>query len=116
MQALSTLLGAVLIYAITIGGTILASVIVRGYTLSVLWGWFVVPLFGLPALNIPLAFGLVLVATTLHPVANSQPKFKQSLLEPEDGWDRFGRVVGLTFWPLAALPFGWIILRVLGWQ
>ena len=32
-----------------------------GYTLSVLWGWFVVPVFGAPLLSVAQAYGLALV-------------------------------------------------------
>ena len=35
----------------------------RGYVLSVLWAWFIVPLFGLPALSIPLAIGLMVIVS-----------------------------------------------------
>lgn len=35
----------------------------RGYTVSVLWGWFVAPLFHLPTLTIASAYGLALVYT-----------------------------------------------------
>lgn len=51
-------------------GTILSllltplGVLVNGFTLSVLWGWFVVPLGG-PDIGIAEAFGLSLVATLL---------------------------------------------------
>lgn len=37
-----------------------------GLTLSVLWGWFAVPLFGLPALTIWQAYGLALICFTLR--------------------------------------------------
>lgn len=37
-----------------------------GYTLSVLWGWFVVPAFGLPALSVAQAYGLTLVVRAAH--------------------------------------------------
>ena len=33
----------------------------RGYTISVLWGWFVAPLFHLPTLTIASSYGLALV-------------------------------------------------------
>lgn len=33
----------------------------RGYVLSILWLWFVVPLFGLPPLGVVTAIGLCLV-------------------------------------------------------
>lgn len=44
---------------------LVASVTFSGYTLSVLWGWFIVPMFGLPALAIPAALGVMLIATYL---------------------------------------------------
>lgn len=37
-----------------------------GFLLSVLWGWFVSPLFGLPVLGIAQAYGLALVARALR--------------------------------------------------
>lgn len=37
-----------------------------GLALSVLWGWFVVPAFGLPSLNLAMAYGLVLVALAMQ--------------------------------------------------
>lgn len=43
----------------------LLMMIVDAYALTVLWGWFVVPLFQLPALTMPLAMGLRLVAGML---------------------------------------------------
>lgn len=36
--------------------------IMRGFVLSVLWGWFIVPVFGLPSLHISPAIGISLVA------------------------------------------------------
>lgn len=32
-----------------------------GFTLSALWGWFIVPIFGLPALSVAQAYGVTLV-------------------------------------------------------
>lgn len=37
----------------------------NGYAISVLWGWFITPVFGLPILNIPQAIGLGLIITFL---------------------------------------------------
>lgn len=37
-----------------------------GYTLSVLWGWFVVPMFGLPQLSIAAAYGIILIARAVQ--------------------------------------------------
>lgn len=36
-------------------------IIVSGIVITVLWSWFVTPLFGLPALSIPYAIGLSLI-------------------------------------------------------
>ena len=37
------------------------SVIVRGYTISILWSWFIVPVFNAPGLGIMQAVGVSLV-------------------------------------------------------
>lgn len=41
------------------------SIILSGWTLSVLWGWFIVSKFGLPRLSIFEAFGISLLITFL---------------------------------------------------
>lgn len=41
---------------------VVASSIWSGYVLSILWGWFIVPTFGLPMLSIPAAIGVALIA------------------------------------------------------
>lgn len=35
----------------------------HGITISVLWGWFAVPIFGLPQINIPSSIGLAILAS-----------------------------------------------------
>lgn len=49
-----------------------------GLALSVLWGWFAVPLFGLPALTIWQAYGLVLLVRTVQSWSQSKKDEKQS--------------------------------------
>ena len=39
--------------------------IMNGYVVSVLWGWFIVPTFDAPTLNIPSAIGIALVVRVL---------------------------------------------------
>lgn len=34
----------------------------KGWAMSVVWGWFIVPTFGLPALSIPQAIGISIFA------------------------------------------------------
>lgn len=45
----------------------------EGWALSVLWGWFVVPVFGLPHLRIPVAIGIaLLVGMVTHRVRKEE--------------------------------------------
>jgi len=37
----------------------------RGFVLSVLWGWFIVPFFGLSPISVPLGAGLSLMIAVL---------------------------------------------------
>lgn len=48
-------------------GFIVAAIAWNGFVLKVLWGWFMVPTFGLPTLNIPQALGIAIVAQTFMP-------------------------------------------------
>lgn len=53
----------------------------KGWVFSVLWGWFVVGTFGLPALSIAQAIGLAMVTAMLtsHHSANSDAKERTRL-------------------------------------
>jgi len=46
---------------------IVFGVILEGYVIKELWGWFIVPTFSAPILNIRSAIGIALVATALQP-------------------------------------------------
>ena len=37
--------------------------ITHGWALSITWGWLIVPLFGLPVLNIPQAIGVMFIVS-----------------------------------------------------
>lgn len=87
---------AILNLAYTIGCTILS-----GYVLSILWGWFAVPAFGLPALTIPLAMGIMLVVSYM----TKQADFNNS--DREDYQKRVNVVMIVK--PLAALAVGYVI-------
>ena len=49
-----------------------------GFTLSVLWGWFVVPAFGLSALSVAQAYGIALVVRAAHGLKDAESKEKGS--------------------------------------
>lgn len=74
-----------------------------GFTLSVLWGWFVVPMFGLPALSVAQAYGIALVVRAAKGLDTRTEKSP----------DSFGVVLGKAFVlaPLISgfsLLFGWV--------
>lgn len=50
-----------------IGGMLLYGTFVGAFVLSVLWGWFVTPLFGIPVPPLPMMAGL---STIVHYVTN----------------------------------------------
>lgn len=78
-----------------------ASSVWRGYVLSILWGWFIVRAFGLPALNIPLAIGLSLTVG-----------FLTQRLRQEKESTHF--VIGVaTLAPAVSLFMGWIVTKFL---
>lgn len=54
------------------------SFVVNGVALKLLWGWFIVPTFGLPILSVPIAIGIILIASVLTSSYNPS-------LDQEDG-------------------------------
>lgn len=81
------------------------STIWHGYVFSVLWGWFIVPVFGLPLLSVALATGVILIINfaTFHRVAVPQ--------DPnEDKVDKIGDMIAhVVVYPSIVLGIGWII-------
>lgn len=45
-----------------------------GLALSILWSWFMVPLFGLPTLTLWQAYGVALCFRALHGLGDNSPK------------------------------------------
>lgn len=90
------------ILCLTLIGVITTTVI-RGYVLTVLWAWFVVPIFAAPTLRIPYAIGLSTIAgmLTLHSRPNEQDG------TPEEKAIR--AVFFSALCSLLALAIGWIV-------
>jgi len=80
------------------------SAVSKGYVLSVLWGWFIVPIFGAPALGVVPAIGLAVMLAYLSYRAYGHQKDERS-------WsDQFlERSVMSVVHPSFALCFGWIV-------
>ena len=86
--------------------SIVPLIIFSGYTITVLWEWFVIPLFDLPALTIPQALGLATVVTYFtkqYGLAERQ--------EDENPYKNLGYMLGLYIRPAGALLWGWILLQ-----
>lgn len=77
-----------------------ASAMWRGYVLSILWAWFIVPTFGLPALSIPFAIGLALVVGFLT-ASNAKKK----------DFEWLNAIGVLVLGPAMTLLMGWIVTR-----
>lgn len=89
----------------TVSGLVLA-VVVRGWVLSMLWGWFIAPL-GVPEITIASAIGISLVVALLtNKTDNSGPTEKRSVQQ------HIEVVVTHAFLaPLMTLLFGWLIVQ-----
>ncbi len=87
--------------------------IIEGYAISILWKWFVVPVFHSPELSIVQAIGLTIIAThirggnwkTLQEWSKS--KRKKKFTTKETVW----QIVFPFLGPLLSLAFGWIVLK-----
>lgn len=73
-----------------------AITVVRGFVLSLLWGWFMVPTFSAPALGIAAAIGVAIVAGRLNGGSSSNEK----------GWKYLGLTVSRD---ATALGIGWVV-------
>lgn len=103
-QALAAIIGMIGLLFVTIfwGG------FVGAYTASVLWAWFAVPIFGLPALSIAQAYGVGLTIRMLKGVD----------IHKEDNKREFGETVAraLLLPPLICgmvLLVGWVVKQFL---
>lgn len=72
-----------------------------GLTISVLWGWFIAPVFSVPTLSVAQAYGLVLVLRSV-----------QGLTSQEKSKDDFAQLVGKL---LILPPFVTGFTLLLGW-
>lgn len=74
----------------------------NGFVLSVLWGWFIVPVFQAPTLRIPYAIGLAIVVSML----THQIDWKRAA---EDDYPEVVKLLGGSLVALFALGYGWIV-------
>jgi putative Mn2+ efflux pump MntP len=76
----------------------------RGYVLTVLWGWFVVPTFGLSALALAPAIGLAMVVSFLTHQSDATKE------QEGDFSTRMARAAGYALvMPALVLGIGWVV-------
>ncbi len=90
--------------AVLVVVTIIVSSLMNGWVLSILWDWFVSPLFGLPPLSIAAAIGFSLVAgmlTKQETQSNNEGKETSTLIAE--------MIAKSVISPLVILLFGWVV-------
>ncbi len=92
-----SLVSIVITFLVAVSGTIL-----KGFVLSKLWGWFIVPYFSLPTLSVPLAIGVA--ATVSFLTLQHIPNNKKS--EEDRAADAISSTLIL---PFVFLLIGWVV-------
>lgn len=84
-------------------GIVAIGAVWRGYILTVLWGWFVVPTFGLPALGVAAVIGISLIVAFMTMSTKTDN-------EEGDAYEKLGKLLGrMILVPLIALGMGWAV-------
>jgi hypothetical protein len=90
--------------AIALPVIVVFSSVVNGFVLTILWKWFVIPVFSLPALNIPQAIGISMVIAFL---THQRVKNKDDNKEVFELW--LSLFFYSVFYPLLVLGISWIV-------
>lgn len=102
MEILLLVLGGIILLAVLIASI----AVLRGWVLSILWAWFLVPM-GLPPISIPYAIGISLVFGMLAKDSYSKSD------DDDTREDTIKRLVGIYVAPLLILFIGWIVKQFL---
>jgi hypothetical protein len=76
---------------------VFAIIVFKAFVLTCLWEWYIRPMFHLPALQLPYAFGLSLLMTQLVPFTPARDKDRHLSL-----------AIAQILNPVCALIMGWI--------
>lgn len=85
-------------------GALVVGIPMSGWALSVLWGWFVVPVFNVPNLSIAQAVGLSCIVSFFKSYKTGEPDKDKSWVDVA-----VGLIVSALLAPLLAVGFGWIV-------
>jgi len=92
-------------YIVTFVFIVFVNSVISGWAFSVLWGWFIVSAFGLPALSIPMAIGVMMTISFAMPTKE----------ESEDGKGFSDRMIGafsvVVAKSLVLVGGGWVVLH-----
>lgn len=84
---------------------LVVSSIFNGYVLSVLWGWFIIPVFNLPELTVVPAIGIAMVVSYLTYQYNESDESDDKIFG-----EKIGKLIVMAILrPLLVLFFGWIV-------
>jgi hypothetical protein len=118
-----TALVAFIIGAWFVLAIMLVGVLTRAVALTVLWGWFVQPTFGLEPLSLPMAGGLVLIVYLLMSTKNQMVKLRESRRSDDDEdkstLGQTAQTMGFVLLyevgtPASCLALGWVFKQVVG--
>ena len=99
--------GALAFFAIAfLIAMIIPSVMWSGYVLSIMWGWFIVPTFGLPPLQIEVAIGISGIVSFIVPTSDCERK---EIDDDGIGHTVLTGVLKAFGKPAIFLLFGWIV-------
>ena len=85
---------------------LLAAVILNGWALSVMWGWFIIPVFNAPPLDIAPAIGLAMVVSFLTARRKTESRTKGE----KGKWENLLTELAIAvLYPLMALAFGYVV-------
>lgn len=94
----------ILIVLAALFGVAVAGMTWSGFVLSFLWGWFFVPAFGVPAISVPSAIGIVLI---MHYMTN---KYQNKSNDEITKWEHVAEKIGIEVMkPAVTLLIGLIV-------
>ena len=93
----------IIIAILGVGALLVIGSIWRGYVFSILWGWFAVPVFGLPTLSIAAAIGIAMLISFLV----YQPQHYE---DTRSDYQKIASAIGVViFYPALVLLVGWVV-------
>ena len=99
------ILSIVVIFLLTVGFFMVYGALANGFVLTKLWGWFIVPVFGLPQLSLPYAIGFAMIIGYL---TRHDFKIKDDS-EEKDVKTAWVKVIVSILYPWLALFLGWVV-------